>query len=370
MEFIDKYFKQGLDLIGLNAKYQWIAELFVIVLVILTINFFLVRFLGMIQKRLSNTQNSWDDAVFCAVRRPIRAVMWLIGISYAVDRLTLTKSLHKSLDDFEFIGWVAIASWTIIRFIRTFESNIVDRAEERGKKVDKTTTSAVSNILRLAVLITAALTLLESFGVSLTGLLAFGGMGGIAVGFAAKDLLSNFFGAIMIYLDRPFDIGDWIRSPDRNIEGTVVKIGWRACIIRTFDKRPLYVPNSIFSEVVVENPSRMTNRRIKETIGIRYADISETKTIVDAIRDFIKNHKEIDKRQTIIVNLNEFNASSVDILVYCFTKTKDWVKFHHIKEEILLSINDVIEKHGGEIAFPTRTLHIEKPDYSEDLIKS
>ena len=114
--------------------------------------------------------------------------------------------------------------------------------------------------------------ILQSLGVSVSGLLAFGGIGGIAVGFAARDLLANFLGGLSIYLDRPFTVGDWIRSPDREIEGTVEEIGWRMTRIRTFDQRPLYVPNSIFASVALENPSRMNNRRIYETLGIRYED--------------------------------------------------------------------------------------------------
>ena len=82
-------------------------------------------------------------------------------------------------------------------------------------------------------------------------------MGGIAVGFAARDLLANFLGGLSIFMDRPFAVGDWIRSPDREIEGTVEDVGWRVTRIRTFDQRPLYVPNSVFSTVALENPSRL-----------------------------------------------------------------------------------------------------------------
>ena len=109
-------------------------------------------------------------------------------------------------------------------------------------------------------------------------------VGGIAVGFAARDLLANLFGGLTIYLDRPFSVGDWIRSPDRQIEGVVERIGWRSTVVRRFDKRPLYVPNSVFSTVVVENPSRMTNRRIYETIGLRYDDARVVGAITDAVR--------------------------------------------------------------------------------------
>ena len=199
---------------------------------------------------------------------------------------------------------------------------------------------------------------LQSLGYSISGVLAFGGVGGIAVGFAARDLLANFFGGLMIYMDRPFNVGEWIRSPDKEIEGTVEKIGWRLTTIRTFDKRPLYVPNSLFNNISVENPSRMSNRRIKETIGIRYDDLSKMKKIIDDVKKMLKEHPEIDKNKTLIVNFNEFAPSSLDFFVYTFTKTTDWVHYHEIKQEIMLSIINIIESNGAECAFPTSTLHI------------
>ena len=204
----------------------------------------------------------------------------------------------------------------------------------------------------------AVLIAMQSMGYSISGVLAFGGVGGIAVGFAAKDLLANFFGGFIIHLDRPFKVGDWVRSPDRNIEGTVEHIGWRLTTIRTFDKRPLYVPNAAFTTIAVENPSRMTNRRIYETIGIRYADVGQMATIVDDIKAMLQQHEDIDSDQTLIVNFLAFNASSLDIMVYTFTKTTQWVQFHEVKQDVLLKISDIIEGYGAEVAFPTRTLHL------------
>ncbi len=201
--------------------------------------------------------------------------------------------------------------------------------------------------------------MLQTLGYSISGVLAFGGIGGIAIGFAAKDLLANFFGGLMLYLDRPFIVGDWIRSPDRDIEGTIEKIGWRLTLIRTFDKRPLYVPNSMFANISVENPSRMTNRRIYETIGIRYDDFKSTKNIVDDIKKMLLAHPEIDTDKLIMVNFNTFSASSLDFFVYCFTKTTDWATFHEIKQEILLKVGEIIESHQAEIAFPTSTIHLQ-----------
>jgi len=219
-------------------------------------------------------------------------------------------------------------------------------------------------LVRASVFITAALVMLQTLGFSISGVLAFGGVGGIAVGFAAKDLLANFFGGLMVYLDRPFKVGDWIRSPDKELEGTVEEIGWRQTRIRTFSKRPIYVPNSIFMSIIVENPSRMSHRRIYETIGLRYNDIAVVDDIVKDVKKMLISHNEIDTNQTMIVNFNEFSESSVDFFIYTFTKTTNWLKFHEVKHEILLKVYEIIEKHNAGVAFPTRELHVENSEIS------
>ncbi|PIE41254.1 MAG: mechanosensitive ion channel protein MscS, partial [Gammaproteobacteria bacterium] len=171
-------------------------------------------------------------------------------------------------------------------------------------------------------------------------------------------LLANFFGGLMIYMDRPFSVGDWVRSPDRQIEGTVENIGWRLTCIRTFDKRPLYVPNSMFNSIALENPSRMSHRRIKETMGVRYDDISKVRDILKAVKTMLIEHDEIDDTQTLIVNFNTYGPSSLDFFIYTFTKTTNWIKFHEVKEDVLLKISDIVESYGAEFAFPTQTLHL------------
>ena len=150
---------------------------------------------------------------------------------------------------------------------------------------------------------------------------------------------------MFVYLDRPFAVGDWVRSPDREIEGTVENIGWRVTRIRTFDKRPLYIPNSIFSQIAVENPSRMSNRRIKETIGIRYDDASKIEIIISQVKEMLKDHPDIDTAKTLIVNFNSFAPSSLDFFIYTFTKTTDWIKFHEVKQKILLQVIKIIEEN-------------------------
>jgi len=320
-----------------------------------------------LERRFAKTNNLWDDAVLHAARKPVVAFVWLQGVYWAAEVAHNYSSaeIFKANETVLKVGFIFIFVWALLRAIKEGEGILVSPVKMK-KPMDYTTINAISKLTRAVVIITAVLISLQSLGYSLSGVLAFGGVGGIAVGFAAKDLLANFFGGFIIHLDRPFKVGDWVRSPDRNIEGTVEHIGWRVTTIRTFDKRPLYVPNATFTTIAVENPSRMTNRRIYETIGIRYADVGDMATIVSDIRSMLENHDDIDNKQTLIVNFLAFNQSSLDIMVYAFTKTTQWVRYHEVKQDVLLKISDVIESHGGEIAFPTQTLYINDDSRSSE----
>ena len=162
------------------------------------------------------------------------------------------------------VALIVCVAWFLLRFIGKVCRNIVAARAARGEAVDHTTIDALGKLARLVTLIVAVLMAAQTLGFQITGLLALGGVGGIAVGFAAKDLLANFFGGLTIYLDRPFVVGEWIRSPDKQLEGTVEYISWRHTRIRAFNKNPIYVPNAVFTNIVVENPSRMSHRRIKD----------------------------------------------------------------------------------------------------------
>jgi MscS family membrane protein len=120
----------------------------------------------------------------------------------------------------------------------------------------------------------------------------------------------------------------------------------------------MYVPNSVFTNIIVENPSRMSNRRIYETIGLRYSDLTSMDKVVAEVQAMLKGHEEIDAEKTLIVNFNEFSDSSVDFFVYCFTQTTQWVKFHQVKQNIMLRIAEIITANDAEIAFPTSTIHV------------
>lgn len=159
----------------------------------------------------------------------------------------------------------------------------------------------------------------------------------------AEGRAANFFGGLTIYLDRPFKVGEWIRSPDKAIEGTVEYIGWR----RTRVRAPIYVPNALFTTVIVENPTRMTHRRINETIGVRCADLDKMAAIIADVKTMLQTHPEIDSDTTLIVNFNRLAASSLDVFVYAFTRSVDWVHYHEVKQDVLLKIVATDDEAAG-----------------------
>ncbi|EGA66647.1 mechanosensitive ion channel family protein [Vibrio brasiliensis] len=305
---------------------------------------------------VSKTSFHWDDLTLLSLKTPVSTLIWCwpatISLGFILQDYMGTKL--NWLSTLKLILVIGIFVWITMRLINNIEEYVLNQ-----KNRDETTVQAVAKVSRLFFIVIGALTVMQAFGLSLSGLLTFGGVGGLIVGLAAKDLLSNFFGGMMIYFDRPFKVGDWIRSPDRQIEGTVERIGWRMTIIRTFDKRPIYVPNSVFSNIVVENPSRMLNRRINENIGIRYKDGAKVEVIVSDIKSMLENHPDIDAQQTLIVNFNGFAPSSLTLLVYTFTKTVNWIRYHEVKQDVLLQIYAIIQQHGADIAFPTQTIQLD-----------
>lgn len=342
-----------------DAAVQSAIEIFAVVLLTALASFISKRAFTHIEHHFENTSNLWDDALLHAARKPASLAIWIVGLSmaaYTADRYAGIAAFDL-VEPFQKIGVIFCLAWFVVGFIAHSENLLVDPERVR-EPMDQTTVHALGKLLRASIIITAVLVALQTLGFSISGVLAFGGIGGIAVGFAAKDLLSNFFGGLMIYLDRPFVVGDWIRSPDQEIEGTVEKIGWRLTTIRTFDKRPLYVPNQVFANISVQNPSRMSHRRIYEKVGIRYDDAKQLETVVSKVKAMLQKHPDLDTDQTLIVNFDAFGASSLDFFIYTFTKTTNWIEYHTVKQKVLVEIIKIIEGEGAEFAFPTSTVHL------------
>ena len=337
---------------------HWIVKFLVIIFIIIVINITTRLFLGSLRKQFKKTNNIWDDCIINSIYRPFTILVWILGVVFTLEAFNNDLKIFNISNDFlidlKRAGIIFVIALFLSNLSKNFQQAIVANNVSNNIDVDEATYEAIAKIIRLSIIITSGLIILQTFGFSISGVLAFGGIGGVAVGFAAKDMLANFFGGLMIYLDRPFRKGDWIRSPDREIEGTVENIGWRQTSIRNFRKNVIYIPNSVFMNIIVENPSRMTHRRIREVIGLRYKDMPKMVAIVNDVKKMIQNHNNIDHAQTTIVNFDSYNDSSIDFFIITYANTTEWVKYHEIKQDVLIKIGKIIENNNAEIAFPTR----------------
>ena len=162
-------------------------------------------------------------------------------------------------------------------------------------------------------------------------------------------------------MDKPFSVGDWIYSPDRDVEGDVEEIGWRKTKILTFAKTPIYVSNSIFTDIIIENKGRMKSRRINEIIPLRYMDIAKVEKIVKEIKEMLTNHININHRLITIVALDSITPAAVlNLKLYVFTNTIEWVRHTEIKQDILIKVIEIIQSNGGELAYDTKEIFLRK----------
>ena len=315
--------------------------------------------LSILQRGAQRTHYIMDDAVLLSAFKPVQVLIWLVALTLVGEALLEGFADASWLEKVQRSGVFLILGWFLFALIRNYSDQARQRARAVGKELDEDLYLTVARTLQAAIVVLVGMGLLQTFGVSIVGILTFSGVGGLVVGFAAKDMLGNFFGGLMLHMDRPFKTGDWIRSPDRSIEGTVERIGWRQTLIRTHSKNALYIPNGMFLTIVIENPSRMSHRMIKEVIGLRYDDLGKMKAIVEEVQAFLEAAADVDQAKPVLARFDTFNESSIDFFIQCYTPTVHRAEYTKIKQDILFAVAEIVERHGAEIAFPTRTLHMQ-----------
>ena len=314
------------------------------------------KILKQIKKHSSSTKTQIDDHLISAISAPLKLLIWYGWLYFSLVELTSEIPPLSQIVSYIVIAPVFILTWGILRLISNTETYML---EQEGS-VDKDSVRLFTRLIKILFVFAIILGVAQFYGYAVSSILTLGGVGGIVVGFAAKDMLANIFGGLMIQMDKPFSTGDWIRTTDKSIEGVVEKIGWRMTRIRTFNKNPVYVPNGIFATIPIETPSRMTNRQIYEVIGIRYDDIAQMESIIEKVQELLAKSKNIDHKEPCRVYFDLFNASSLDFVIWAFSSSTDATEFKTFKGKLLLDIAQIISDHGAEIAYPTQTLHIQK----------
>lgn len=295
-----------------------------------------------------------------SLRRPL-----LIGLGVSLYGTWITHWIDKRIDVVDQLTLKRLAATLLIITISWATLNVGHAILQSGsmrrwiQMDDEQDEAMLINLLgRLFTILTLLITtaaMMVNLGIPSAAIATLLGGAGIGFTFATQQISQNFLSGFMLFFNRPFKEGDWINVDE--LQGTVESIGWYYTRIRTFDRRPLNIPNSIFATKPIENPGQMYNRRILANISLRYEDISKIAGITDKVREHLKQHPHIDQKQIILVNFNQWDASSINMMVYCFTKTTVWAEWLNIQQAIFLDIAGIVQGSGADFAFNCMTLY-------------
>jgi MscS family membrane protein len=255
---------------------------------------------------------------------------------------------------------IVLVGWFLWRLIDGFSVYAMSRAQKTDSTLDDQLVPFVSKTLKLFLIVTGILVIAQNLGYSISGLVASLGIGGIAVAMAAKDTIANLFGSVMLLVDRPFAVGDWIKTSQ--FEGVVEEIGFRSTRIRTFARTLVNVPNSILANMVIDNIDARSKRRIKMRIGVTYdTNTEKMQQAIAGIEKILAEHPDVDQEFSL-VKFDNFEDSALSIFLYYFSKSKEWAVYLQVRQEVNMQIMQLLESLGLEFAFPSRTLYIEHQD--------
>lgn len=295
-----------------------------------------------------------------ALTRPLSLFFLILGIYLALLVLPLgdfTSRLVTTL--FRGASMLTIV-WAALLMTDLLADFLADRLKSNPQSAVSGFAPLIKKSLKIFVLIIGILMTIDNLGYNITGILATLGLGTAAIALASQDTLKNAFGAMMIALDRPFQVGDWIQVGDK-VDGDVEAIGLRSTKVRTWPKTVISVPNGVLANEYINNWSRMPKRRVKQVIGITYEATADDMThLVEDIRHILREDDGVEQ-QFILVNFTDFGESSLDILVYYFTKTVKWLEYMDVRQRINCRIMRAVQARGLSIAFPARSLYLEGP---------
>jgi MscS family membrane protein len=314
--------------------------------------------LDKLQKKFKNSERIINLAILSVISRPLHTFIWIMCL-YKVIKLTnySITILYKIM----IISVTFIALSLFFRFIAEYTRLLVEKKEKNKENIDYIGIDFIKKLSQVTVFLIITLNCLGKIGVSFQSLVAISGASGIVIGFAAKDLLLNVFATLTVYMDKTFTVGDWISSPDKEIEGTVEEIGWRQTKIITSAMYPIYVPNSAFMDIIVQNKGKMKSRVISEIIPIRYIDFSKSDKIVKEIKEMIKDHNSINQRLTTVIALDSVsNGLTLNLKLYLFANVVEFTRYMEIKHDILTKTVKIIQDNGGELGYNVNLFNLLK----------
>lgn len=347
------------DFFGITVREMAVAAI-VLFIFILMRKFVARAVISRLSRWAQLTETDIDDKIIKSLQQPIMFLFFIIGLSFAVNWISfgphteeILIRIIKSLIAFTIF-------WTGFRLVDPI-SILFDRVLARlAGPVANEVKNYLLKFLKVFLFGSGIVAVLAQWGINPWPYFAGIGVLSLPFAFAAKDAVSNLFGGIkLILIDRAFSVGDWIEAPSIG-HGTVEQITLSTVKIRKFSKALQSIPNGVIANAAITNWSRMSNRRVKMDIGLIYSTTSDQfETILKNIRTFISEDDRVDHSVPEMVHLVAFNSSSVDINLYYYTNTTDWLLWRNIVEEHMLVFMKIIENAGSGFAFPSQSVYVE-----------
>ncbi len=343
-----------------------LGDIFIALGVFLT--FVLVRrifsrsFYHVFHRLARQTKTDIDDRILEAIERPLEFTFVIIGLYISGQVVELSPALNAIFGQIIRSLIAFTIFWSIFRILDPL-SLLLDRSITffGDQSMHETIKDFFIKIAKFVVVCSGIAAVFQEWGFNIAAVLGSLGLVGMAVALGAQDFIKNMFAGLTIFLDHVFEKGNWIKTTD--VEGTVEEIGFRATKIRQFDKALVTIPNSKLANEALINFSRMTNRRIHWMIGVEYRSTTkQIQNILRAITTYIYEcgDYETDPEHTkTFVFLDSFGSSSIDIMLYCFTKTTVWGEWLEVKERLAYKIKEIVEAEKASFAFPSQSIYVE-----------
>ncbi len=311
-----------------------------------------------LEKYVTKTTNNFDNSLVSAMEGPAKFFPIVLGFFVSTSYLTIESQAAEFLETINRSLITILIFWTFHQIIGPLSVVI----KSVGDLISRDLVNWIIKAIKVLIFILGVAAVLELWGIKIGPIIAGLGLFGVAVALGAQDLFKNLISGILVLVERRFQVGDWIFVEDV-IEGTVESIGFRSTVVRKFDKSLATIPNFQFAEKAVINNSQITNRRISWVIGLEYRTTSKQLTdIKKEIEDYIKNSDLFTTAENTIlsVKIDQFAASSIDVKLICFTKTKHYLEWMKVKDILAIEIKNIVEKHKASFAFPSTSIYVEK----------
>ena len=341
---------------GLNASDIIVG--IIIFLIFYVLRRLFARFvISKLSKIVNKTSNKIDNTVVEVIEGPLKFLPIVLGFFIATSYIELSLEVQNFVDLLNRTLITIFIFWLLHQLVIPF-SYIIKNFED---KISKPLVNWTLKGLEIIIIVLGIVAVLELWGIKVGPVIAGLGLFGVAVALGAQDLFKNLISGIMILMEKRFTIGDVILVSNE-VEGVVEQIGFRSTLVRRFDSTPVMIPNYKFAEQSVTNYSRRHHRRIRWLIGFEYkTTIDQLKKIRDSITKLIEDNEDFAKNEnsSFFIRIDSFSDSSIDMLIQAFTVTNDWSEFLRIKEELAVSIKEIVESNDAGFAFPSQSLYVE-----------